>query len=241
MKLIHRLHIKGIDIPLFIHRERRNNVRASFTSQGINLRIPKAIPGSEICKHVDWCKKWATKTIEKKPSIAYKYQKKNYTDGSIIALYDQSYSLEFHQHRFKSTIKGKIEGNKIIIYSPMLPLDDRNVKKIVVKIFNQHYLSKIKERVDFINELTIKKAYRDVSLKYLKTQWGNCAIDGRIKLSTRILFLPEKIQNAIILHELVHLIHMNHGRQFYELVYKYMPDYKIRDKWLKTNSGWMDF
>ena len=238
---VSHVRILGVDIPLKIIREQRQNVRASFTSKGINLRIPSVIPERDLPKHFDWCKKWAEKTIDRNPSVAYKFIKKTYDEGCTLELYDQNYTLHFHQHHLKSRIRGEIVDHQIHIYTPVIPLDHHHTKKIIVHVLNHHYIQRIKERVDYINGLTIRQKYDRVVLKYLKSQWGNCGMNKTIKLSTRILFLPQKVQNAIILHELVHLVHMDHSHRFYDLLYKHMPDYDKRDQWLKENGGWMVF
>ncbi len=48
--------------------------------------------------------------------------------------------------------------------------------------------------------------------------------------------LPEDKVDAIIVHELCHILHNNHSKEFYELVKKYIPNYEEIDKWLKENS-----
>ena len=48
--------------------------------------------------------------------------------------------------------------------------------------------------------------------------------------------LPEDKVDAIIVHELCHIIHSNHNKEFYELVKKYIPNYDEINKWLKENS-----
>lgn len=48
--------------------------------------------------------------------------------------------------------------------------------------------------------------------------------------------LPEDKVDAIIVHELCHIIHPNHSKDFYDLVKKYIPNYDNIDKWLKENG-----
>ena len=53
--------------------------------------------------------------------------------------------------------------------------------------------------------------------------------------------LPEKAIDAVIVHELCHIIHPNHSKNFYELVEKYIPNYKEIDKYLKRNNKLIAF
>ena len=54
--------------------------------------------------------------------------------------------------------------------------------------------------------------------------------------SSRLVMLPEDKIDAIIVHELCHMKHKNHNEEFYDLVGKYIPNYKEIDKWLKING-----
>jgi predicted metal-dependent hydrolase len=62
-----------------------------------------------------------------------------------------------------------------------------------------------------------------------------------VNLSTRLLFAPRFVQDYVILHELAHLIEMNHSDRFWALVERYMPNYPEAEKWLKVNRAKCDF
>ena len=47
---------------------------------------------------------------------------------------------------------------------------------------------------------------------------------------------PDYVRDYVIIHELCHRIHMNHSKEFWSLVRSEMPDYKIAEKWLKTEG-----
>lgn len=76
--------------------------------------------------------------------------------------------------------------------------------------------------------------YKSLTIRNQKTKWGSCSNTGRINLSYKIIFLPKKIQDYILVHELSHIVHLNHSKQFWLLVEKYIPDYKILRTRLKN-------
>ena len=70
-----------------------------------------------------------------------------------------------------------------------------------------------------------------------QANYGSCIPSKKIlHFSNRLIMLPEDKVDAIIVHELCHIIHSNHNKEFYELVKKYIPNYDEIDKWLKENS-----
>ena len=63
-----------------------------------------------------------------------------------------------------------------------------------------------------------------------RTRYGSCSAQNGICLSWRIVSAPQPLMEAVILHELCHVLHHNHGKKFWAEVYARMPDYKER-KW----------
>jgi predicted metal-dependent hydrolase len=80
-----------------------------------------------------------------------------------------------------------------------------------------------------------------VRLKYLHSRWGSCSSSSNINLSTRLLFAPEGVIDYVIIHELAHLQELNHSPRFWRLVAEAMPDYQLKEKWLKDNGHLCDF
>jgi predicted metal-dependent hydrolase len=78
--------------------------------------------------------------------------------------------------------------------------------------------------------------YNTIRIKDTKTRWGSCSSKGNLNFNFRILMAPEQVMDYIIVHELCHLRHMNHGKDFWNTVAQYMPDYEKKKEWLKVNG-----
>jgi hypothetical protein len=92
-----------------------------------------------------------------------------------------------------------------------------------------------------MNANTFQQPIRSINLKYNHSNWGSCSHAGNVNLSTRLLFAPRSVQDYVILHELAHLVEMNHSDRFWALVERFMPDYREAEKWLKVNRAKCDF
>lgn len=77
--------------------------------------------------------------------------------------------------------------------------------------------------------------YHAVSIRNQKTCWGSCSRKGNLNFNFRIIFLPEKLQNYVIVHELCHLKELNHSPQFWALVARTVPNWAVVRQELKTN------
>lgn len=89
-----------------------------------------------------------------------------------------------------------------------------------------------RERVDYYNQF-YNFDFNRISVKNQKTRWGSCSRKGNLNFNYKILFLPEKSADYIIVHELCHLGELNHSKRFWNLVAKVMPDYSNIRKSLK--------
>jgi len=74
------------------------------------------------------------------------------------------------------------------------------------------------------------------SLKYRnnKTRWGSCSYKNGINLNLNLLKYPIYVIEYVVIHELAHIKHKNHSRDFWKLVEKFCPNYKNCEKILKT-------
>ena len=76
----------------------------------------------------------------------------------------------------------------------------------------------------------------DVKITGAKTRFGSCSGKNSLCFSWRLMAYPEEAIDYVVVHELAHIRHHNHGKEFYKLIEKYMPDYKERIKILKGKS-----
>lgn len=114
--------------------------------------------------------------------------------------------------------KVDIENNKI--YAKDLQSLDSHLKKEVVKLFNDKY-----NMIYQLFEENIPKY--DLKIRKMKTRWGVCNKQSRtITLNYNLIHYDVDCLEYVIVHELAHLVHFNHSREFWNLVFKYKKDYK---------------
>ncbi len=79
--------------------------------------------------------------------------------------------------------------------------------------------------------------YNKITIRNQSTKWGSCSKSGNINFNYKIALLPENLADYIIVHELCHLGEFNHSKDFWDLVEKIIPDYKLRKSHLKKISS----
>lgn len=79
--------------------------------------------------------------------------------------------------------------------------------------------------------------FNNIVIKDQRTLWASCSGKKNINYSYRIVKMPLAVQDYLMVHELCHLVHMNHGQEYWRLVAQYCPDYNHHRKWLNENKG----
>lgn len=98
------------------------------------------------------------------------------------------------------------------------------------KFISQIY---IKERVDHFSAL-MGLRYNNLRYRKMKSRWGSCSSKKDITFNTQLMKINEELIDYVVVHELAHLVHMNHSRSFHALVENYFPDSKIAREKLKN-------
>ncbi len=80
-------------------------------------------------------------------------------------------------------------------------------------------------------------SYTSITIRDQRTRWGSCSSRGTLSFNYRLVFAPPKVLDYVVVHELCHLTHMNHSKDFWGLVERVMPDYQTYKTWLREHGG----
>jgi len=83
----------------------------------------------------------------------------------------------------------------------------------------------------------LKRTPNRVYIRGQRTKWGNCSALGNLSLNWRLVMAPERVLDAIVIHELAHLIEPTHQARFWLIVRSHCPDYDARVRWLTENHS----
>ncbi|QJD28752.1 M48 family metallopeptidase [Methylococcus geothermalis] len=78
---------------------------------------------------------------------------------------------------------------------------------------------------------------RQLRIKSMRTRWGSCGPANDVNLNWLLGLAPPSVLEYVVVHELCHIRHRNHSRDFWELVSAHLPDWRQERQWLKTHGG----
>ncbi len=76
--------------------------------------------------------------------------------------------------------------------------------------------------------------YGRIAIRNTKSLWGSCSRKGNLNFSYALIHLPPELVDYVVVHELCHLKEHNHGRSFWDLVARALPEYQILRRSLRT-------
>lgn len=228
-KNIEKYTLENLDtkIEYYILRKRVKNINIRIKNKKVYISAKDAVSKEYIESILKSKWNWIMKGIKIEPNI---YLKENqYIQDEEILFLGKYYKINI----FNSN-EDKIEIDEDFnIYMK----DIKNIKKLQNLVGNW-YLDKLdvifKDSLNRNFELI--KDYTNIvpKLKYrkMKSRWGSCTMPtGIIILNKNLVKAPIECIDYVMVHELVHLVHQNHSKNFYELLEKIMPNWKEhRDK-----------
>jgi predicted metal-dependent hydrolase len=213
-------------------RARRLTIRVK-TSKDIKVSIPAHVSYRQAEAFVrdksSWIRQTQEKLIEKSGELTIFHE---LTEFSTI-----NHVLKIERIEGEK-IQRKIGNGKILVSVPFThEITSRDVQEKIRTAILEAWRKEAKSLLPGrINELAKAHGfqYQSLSIKNMKTRWGSCTGHNGINLNLHLVRLPLHLCNYIILHELVHTVHKNHGKYFWKALDKLSGDAKGLAKELKN-------
>ena len=234
------LEIEDYRIPVRIITESgRYNTRASVTSRALIIRLPYGLRSQDREDQLKNMLRWARETLASKPAAFAPFKKVRTSGAYTFACRGDAYELSVVAHEFKHH---KIVATRDDFLEVRVnPLDSRLengalLPKLLAKYFGGLHLPRVTRRVHALNDQHFKRPINSVRLSDTYSRWGSCSSKGNINLATRLVLAPDEVLDAVIIHELAHLIEANHSSRFWAHVERALPNYREYDVWLKHHG-----
>ncbi len=195
--------------------------------------VPKFILDQFVKQHQDWIlqhleKQHTKHTFNSKTEVhifGKKYQKKlEFSLQNKIGMYTKGESLIFNP-------TAQPELNTVENQKKWEKKFQEKLEQFLKNTANHYIIT----RTHAISEKMNLK-FNKITLKKQKTRWGSCSSQKNLNFNWQLVHFEPKIIDYVIVHELSHLVNMNHSQKFWNLVEKYDPEYKKHVGWLKRNG-----
>ncbi len=228
--------INGQEYLVQCERVMSRYARASLRGNTIRIRVPRFLWKRSAAKAYEELKQSMIKKIEKHGPEDVKMPIE-FTEGTFSILGRQfnieatrgsgtRSSARFRDNTIKITLANSIDESTKRSHTSRLAR--RALAKALSPLLTEHVMQ--------LNSAHFKSKVNRITLRDNSTLWGSCSPENNIMLDFRLLFAPQDVMDAVIIHELAHTVKKNHSKAFWKLVTDIVPDYKEKRRWLKQNS-----
>ncbi|MCM3665036.1 M48 family metallopeptidase [Mesobacillus subterraneus] len=161
-------------------------------------------------------------------------REKEYGPGGQFLYLGRLYHILISQDADIEKDNAVFEEDKLHVY--VNEQNEESIKQALKRFYYQQCKALVEKRVKFYqSEFKIKP--RSMRITDSKTNWGTCDSMRNLTFNWKLSMAPIEVIDYVVVHEMCHMVHMNHDRSFWRLVGKIMPEYERCERWLAV-SGW---
>lgn len=224
----------GETIRFEIKYKNRTSIGITIDSYGnVEIQAPKGTPDEKVLQIIE--EKWdliQQKSKEMKDRLLGP-QKKVYEYGENFLFLGNTYPIQIFQDINITQEHVVFKEEKIQIY--VKQFDTEKIKQVLKRFYYQQCKTLVERSISSYQSL-FKTKPRSFRISDSKTTWGTCDSKQQLTFNWRLAMAPMEVIDYVVVHEMCHMVHLNHDRSFWRLVGKIMPDYKEKENWLALSS-----
>lgn len=222
-----QLRVKDIDCQVI--RTHRKTVGIYVERDGqVVLRAPLDAADDKLAKLVEKKLSWIYKNLALWNELNAHTPRREFVSGETFYVGGQACVLDV---RDDATAPLYREGDRLVLSRSQIGKADELLRAMYRQVGYER-LPQLIER--YAPRMGVKPG--KLRVWELKNRWASCSVAGNLNFHWRVVALPQDIQEYLVVHELAHLKHLHHGKEFWSEVEKTMPTWKTAAEWLRVNG-----
>ncbi len=215
----------------FTHRvnSRSRSIKITLSPSGdVIVSSPRFIPKFAITAFVEKSRNWIE---EQQKKLMRRTEQTLGKRKQELLYFGVPYEVHVVEH---AKVPVRILGTSLFV-SPVSQTQDSFSKALTrwLKAEAERYIVPHAHAMASKLKLEIKSiVFRDQS-----TRWGSCSTNKHLNFNWRLIQAPKEVIDYVIMHELAHLVHMNHSERFWAYVEHVLPDFQTHRKWLRLHGA----
>ena len=222
---------------LITRTKRKKTISILIKDGNVEVKAPFNLKQKEIDSFILKKEKWIKNKILFQKSIK-KLPNKKFINGEVFKFLGKDLKLKINISDSKKTY---IKNDYIYLDLKNNTKNNREKIKKELELFYRSSSKRILKEKTLIESKKMNLKVKEIKVRSYKNRWGSCSSNGDISFNWKLIMAPEKIINYVIIHELCHLIHFNHSRDYWGEVSKKIPNYKENKEWIKLNQYLFDW
>ncbi len=226
------LLVEGRTIAFTVDYGKRKHLRIVVEAErGVEVRAPRSASFAVVMAAVQRRAGWIAGALERVRNAALLHPKPSYAEGEEHLFLGVPYPLSIRTGRGL----GELSGGRLLLRVGSPSPDSEAVKRALNRwyaaqaegVFAASMARCLPRCSSFVKSAPPLKA------RFLRARWGSWSSARGIVLNTHLLKVPPECIDYVLLHELCHVRHPNHGKGFHELLERVSPEWKALKKRLE--------
>jgi predicted metal-dependent hydrolase len=208
--------------------EKASQVRIDAGLEGIRVVVPA---GRDVDPETVLAEKasWVLRQRDKYDRYRAQMPERQFEEGEAFPVLGKERNIVVG-----NALSSHVSGEAI--YLDQEAVDKTSIKEELEHVYREEARRHFTDRVEHFAEV-LGVSYGQIQIRNQKTRWGSYSTKtGTLSLNFRLLMAPPDVVDYVIVHELAHAEHPNHGPRFWRLVEQHVPDYEEKNEWLKENG-----
>lgn len=224
-----KLQVKDVECTV-VKSDRRKTMGIYIERDGqVILRVPANATVPKLTKVVEQKLPWIYKNLALWNELNANSPKREFVSGETFYVGGKACLLDVRDVTDASSLY--LEGDRLVLNRAQLPKADELLKAMYREVGYERLPALIKR---FAPKMGVKPG--KLRVWELKNRWASCSVAGNLNFHWRVLALPPDIQEYLVVHELAHLKHANHSKEFWAVVDKTLPKWRNSAEWLRVNG-----
>ncbi|TYS16571.1 M48 family metallopeptidase [Rossellomorea vietnamensis] len=225
----------GQTIHFNIKYKNRKSIGIYLDSYGnIEVHAPKGTPDEAILRLIEDRWEVILQNSKERKDRLNGPQEKDYVHGEQFLYLGKVYPIEVHEDWSTSQDHIKFDENTLHIY--VKQLEGERIKQALKRFYYRQCKALVEKSISE-HQHHFKTKPHSIRITDSKTTWGTCDGKRQLTFNWKLAMAPREVIDYVVVHEMCHMIHLNHDRSFWRLVGKIVPDYKEKENWLAA-SNW---
>jgi predicted metal-dependent hydrolase len=225
----------GNEIDFNIIYKRCKNINIQIDSYGrLEVQAPKDTPKEYILQMLEAKWNW----IQQKTK-----EMKQRSEGQTSKVYDNEEHFLYLGKSYPIFISedANIKKDYVVLEEDKLQLfvgqqEEERLRQVLKRFYYQKCKALVEKSIKKYQS-NFKLKPRAISISENNKTWGTCDSNRQFTFHWKLAMAPPEVIDYVVVHEMCHMVHMNHDRSFWRLVGKIMPDYEKKQDWL-AHSNW---
>ncbi len=206
-------------------RARRVALRLDPIERVFHLVVPKGMSMRRAHAFAEGQESWMQEKLAAlPPKIAFE-------DGAVIPVLGVRTQIKIHR-------ESHLKSTKILFEDGILHVrTNKNDPSSRITRFLKSFVKEELEILAYQKAVKIAKNIESISVRDTKSRWGSCSCDGKLSFSWRLVFAPPEAFDYVVAHEVAHLEHLNHSKEFWNLCRQLSDNFDEGKYWMHNHGS----